>query len=172
MMVQETFFKTDVLVIGGGLSGLFAAIKAREAGADVIIAEKGHAGHSGAALYAMSTTIFNQEWGHDLGQWMDHVYSRAGRCRRLSRSCGFDYPTSSAPKDAAVPHLHHRSKSLRGKLLETRGRPQTPLLVRIPRPGDHARRYLYVRMCVRPWVLSAPTTMSIAATSQTRPHVT
>src|ERR1700754_4622597 len=39
---------TDVLVIGGGPAGTWAAIKAAEAGADVVLADKGYTGASGA----------------------------------------------------------------------------------------------------------------------------
>src|SRR6478735_5191260 len=39
---------TDVLVIGGGPAGTWAAIKATQAGADVVLADKGHTGSSGA----------------------------------------------------------------------------------------------------------------------------
>jgi succinate dehydrogenase/fumarate reductase flavoprotein subunit len=38
----------DVLVIGGGPAGTWAAIKAAQAGADVVLADKGHTGSSGA----------------------------------------------------------------------------------------------------------------------------
>jgi succinate dehydrogenase/fumarate reductase flavoprotein subunit len=40
--------RTDVLVIGGGPAGTWAAIKAVRAGAEVILADKGHTGSSGA----------------------------------------------------------------------------------------------------------------------------
>lgn len=39
--------KTDVLCAGGGIGGLMAAIRAGELGADVLVAEKGHAKRSG-----------------------------------------------------------------------------------------------------------------------------
>src|SRR5882757_1300444 len=39
---------TDVLVIGGGPAGTWAAIKAAQAGVDVILADKGYTGSSGA----------------------------------------------------------------------------------------------------------------------------
>jgi len=39
---------TDVLVIGGGPAGTWAAIKAAQAGADVVLADKGYTGASGA----------------------------------------------------------------------------------------------------------------------------
>ncbi|WP_319449085.1 MULTISPECIES: FAD-binding protein [unclassified Mycobacterium] len=45
--VDETL-STDVLVIGGGPAGTWAAIKAAQAGADVVLADKGHTGSSGA----------------------------------------------------------------------------------------------------------------------------
>ena len=43
---------TDVLVIGGGPAGTWAAIKAREAGADVLLVDKGYCGTSGATAAA------------------------------------------------------------------------------------------------------------------------
>ena len=39
--------KTDVLCVGGGIGGIMAAIRARELGARVVVAEKGNAIHSG-----------------------------------------------------------------------------------------------------------------------------
>lgn len=68
-MEQQTR-KCDVLVIGGGIAACFAAIKAREAGADVIMADKGYVGRSGQSPYADSFMIFNPEWGHDLAASM------------------------------------------------------------------------------------------------------
>lgn len=50
-------YETDVLVIGGGIAGLFAAKKAMDEGANVIIVDKGPFGHSG-------TSGIN--WGHDM----------------------------------------------------------------------------------------------------------
>lgn len=45
--VKEELVETDVLCIGGGIAGLMAAIRARELGAKVIVAEKGNTLHSG-----------------------------------------------------------------------------------------------------------------------------
>jgi succinate dehydrogenase/fumarate reductase flavoprotein subunit len=64
---------TDVLVIGGGLAGLFAAIKAKKAGATVILVDKGYAGKSGQSPYTDSFCPYNSEWGHDLDKWMKVV---------------------------------------------------------------------------------------------------
>lgn len=44
---NEELIQTDVLCIGGGIAGLMAAIRARELGAEVIVAEKGNTLHSG-----------------------------------------------------------------------------------------------------------------------------
>jgi len=45
--MEEQMVETDVLCIGGGIAGLMAAIRASELGAKVVVAEKGHALHSG-----------------------------------------------------------------------------------------------------------------------------
>ena len=45
--VEEKRVKADVLCVGAGIAGLMAAIRAAEKGAKVILAEKGHAVHSG-----------------------------------------------------------------------------------------------------------------------------
>jgi succinate dehydrogenase/fumarate reductase flavoprotein subunit len=42
---------TDVLVIGAGIAGMFAALQAREHGADVILVNKGIIGSDGASTW-------------------------------------------------------------------------------------------------------------------------
>ncbi|MBW1766840.1 MAG: FAD-binding protein [Deltaproteobacteria bacterium] len=74
-MKIENLVETDVLVIGGGMAGSFAAIKAREKGVDVAIVDKGYAGKSGSSPYAFWYVVYNPEWGHDLKPWMDYVNS-------------------------------------------------------------------------------------------------
>jgi succinate dehydrogenase/fumarate reductase flavoprotein subunit len=51
-MKKENKVTTDVLVIGGGMAALFAAIKAKEAGSTVVLVDKGYAGRSGQSPYA------------------------------------------------------------------------------------------------------------------------
>ena len=46
--LYDLSFKADVLVIGGGPSGAWAAITAKQNGADVILVDKGYCGSSGA----------------------------------------------------------------------------------------------------------------------------
>lgn len=51
--------ETDVLVIGGGMAGLFAAVKAHDAGAKVLMVSKGRLGSSGLTPFAKG--IFNYD---------------------------------------------------------------------------------------------------------------
>ena len=52
-MAQESTMKDiDVLVIGGGIAGTLAALKAKEAGASkIVIVDKGYTGNSGMAAF-------------------------------------------------------------------------------------------------------------------------
>lgn len=64
--------ETDVLVIGGGWAGFFAAVKAKEAGANVTLVDKGYAGKTGASAWNDGhVTIFNEEWGGKLDAWLE-----------------------------------------------------------------------------------------------------
>ena len=49
---KQTMQKTDVLVIGGGMAALFAAVKAHDAGAKVTMVSKGRLGSSGLTPFA------------------------------------------------------------------------------------------------------------------------
>jgi succinate dehydrogenase/fumarate reductase flavoprotein subunit len=61
---------TDVLVIGGGMAGVFAAIKAREKGLDVTIAVKGAIGSSGLTPFANTFMVFDETRGHKKEDWI------------------------------------------------------------------------------------------------------
>jgi succinate dehydrogenase/fumarate reductase flavoprotein subunit len=58
---REKKIKTDVLVVGGGLAGCFAAIKAKEQGVDVTLVDKGYVGKSGQTPFANGYAVFNPE---------------------------------------------------------------------------------------------------------------
>lgn len=71
--ISEHIIETDVLVIGGGIAGCFAAIKATEKGVNVILIDKGYVSKAGQSPWASSIAIFNPEWGHNLDAWMNQV---------------------------------------------------------------------------------------------------
>jgi len=50
---------TDVLVIGGGMAGLFAAVKAHDAGAGTLLVSKGRLGSSGQTPFAKGIFAFD-----------------------------------------------------------------------------------------------------------------
>ncbi len=75
-MSLEHVVETDVLVIGGGIAGCFAAIKAKEQGVDVTLVDKGYVGKSGQTPWANATGVFNPEWGHKLDEWMNQARTR------------------------------------------------------------------------------------------------
>lgn len=60
-------YEADVLVIGGGLSGLFAAKKAMDDGATVMIVDKGPFGHSGTSGINWGHDMQTNEWSSDDG---------------------------------------------------------------------------------------------------------
>ena len=74
---NEQHLTADILVIGGGMAGLFAAIKARQAGLDVILTDKGYVGRSGGTHYAEGDIQFYRpKRGHKLDQWLNFLNVR------------------------------------------------------------------------------------------------
>lgn len=73
-VTNEKYINTDVLVIGGGMAGLFAAIKAKQQGLDVILTDKAYVGKSGGTHYAEGEILFfRPERGHKLEEWMNFI---------------------------------------------------------------------------------------------------
>jgi len=72
-MPSENVIETDVLVIGGGMAGCFAAIKAVEQGLKVALVDKGYVSKSGQTPWAGAFAVFYPEWGHSLDEWMNQV---------------------------------------------------------------------------------------------------
>ncbi len=67
-------YQTDVLVIGGGMAGLFAAVKAHDAGARVMIASKGRLGSSGQTPFAKGIFAFDENNAQmSLDEFVDEV---------------------------------------------------------------------------------------------------
>ena len=70
--MKEQRITTDVLVVGGGMAALFAAIKAKEEGVSVTMVDKGYAGRSGQSPYADGFLSFNPE-ENNLQEAMDYA---------------------------------------------------------------------------------------------------
>jgi len=73
-MALENVIETDVLVIGGGMAGCFAAVKAREQGGNVTLVDKAYVGKSGATHFSEGNfTFFNPTRSHNLDAWMEAI---------------------------------------------------------------------------------------------------
>jgi succinate dehydrogenase/fumarate reductase flavoprotein subunit len=77
-MSLEIIVECDVLVVGGGVAGFFAAIKSRETRLNVVLVEKNYAAKSGATIAAPGFWgIFNPEWGHNLDKAIDETNKKS-----------------------------------------------------------------------------------------------
>lgn len=76
--------QTDVLVIGGGIAGAFAAIKAREGGAEVVLVDKAYYGRAGVS--ALASGVYEAYMPEDdLDAWMQGVSSNPLVNRALAK---------------------------------------------------------------------------------------
>ncbi len=74
---SERHITTDVLVVGGGMAGMFAAIKAKEQGLDVTLTDKAYVGKAGSTHYAEGDILnFRKEKGHKLEEWINVISKR------------------------------------------------------------------------------------------------
>jgi succinate dehydrogenase / fumarate reductase flavoprotein subunit len=72
---MSNFLRHDVLIVGGGLAGLRAAVAAQAAGADVAVLSKVYPirSHSGAAQGGVNAALGNHPEGHD-DTWERHAF--------------------------------------------------------------------------------------------------
>ncbi|MHC1739848.1 MAG: FAD-dependent oxidoreductase [Anaerolineaceae bacterium] len=70
---EQRKFETDVLVIGGGMAGAFAAIAARAQGLKVTLVDKGVVGRSGATPWANGFNVFDEAAGNNRDEWIAGV---------------------------------------------------------------------------------------------------
>jgi succinate dehydrogenase/fumarate reductase flavoprotein subunit len=74
MAIQnETVIETDVLVVGGGFAGAFAAVKAKEQGVDVTLVCKGNIGRSGMSPFPHGTMAVPPERTDVMKELMEDV---------------------------------------------------------------------------------------------------
>ncbi|MFA7289964.1 MAG: FAD-binding protein, partial [Melioribacteraceae bacterium] len=77
--LKHRIIKTDVLVIGGGMAGLFAAVKANDAGAKTVIVSKGRLGSSGQTPFAKGIFVYNENnESMSVDQFVNAVAKSAG----------------------------------------------------------------------------------------------
>ena len=74
-----TEYTCDVLVVGGGLTGLNAAYAAASAGKSVILAEKGTPGYCGLSAWPSCTAYYDPELDADMDTW-DHYMRNSCDC--------------------------------------------------------------------------------------------
>ena len=75
MAAAQTNITTDILVIGGGMAGAFAALTAKEQGLNVILVDKGVVGRSGQTPWAMGYGVFDEEAGSNRDEWIANFQS-------------------------------------------------------------------------------------------------
>ncbi len=75
MIINEKTVQCDILVVGGGLAGTYAAIGAREKKKlDVVLVDKGYVSMSGSSSFAGGfSALFNPEWGHKYDEWKNRI---------------------------------------------------------------------------------------------------
>ena len=78
--------QTDVLVIGGGMAGLFAAVKAHDAGARVMVLSKGRLGSSGQTPFAKGIFAFDEG---EAGLSLDAFVAEVSRSARGTNNPGY-----------------------------------------------------------------------------------
>ncbi|MEM1839426.1 MAG: FAD-dependent oxidoreductase [Candidatus Bathyarchaeia archaeon] len=72
--MREKVIESDVLVVGGGVAGCFAAVRARERGLNVTLVDMGYTGYTGATRRALlGLFVYNPEWGTDLNACMEAI---------------------------------------------------------------------------------------------------
>lgn len=69
----KTEYSCDVLVIGGGYAGLMAAVTAREAGASVVLIDKGRPGFSGLSPWISSHRWFDPQMGDNADYFREQM---------------------------------------------------------------------------------------------------
>ena len=70
--VPRDSYDADVLVVGSGFAGVFAAVEAAKTGARVVLVDKGSVGWSGMSPWASDSRPFDPEL-YDRTEWLDNL---------------------------------------------------------------------------------------------------
>ncbi len=121
---EEMRISTDVLVIGGGMAGAFAAVRAKKAGLDVTLVDKGTVGRSGATPWANTFSVFDEAAGDDRDEWISGVRSSSEYVNNLDWLDQMLDESKAAGKISTrgacwMKMSRHPSLVLRDKLLES-----------------------------------------------------
>lgn len=71
---ETTEYDVDILVVGGGLTGLNAAYAAAQAGKNVVLADKGTPGYSGLSAWPSCTAFYDPDRDADMETWDKSMY--------------------------------------------------------------------------------------------------
>ncbi|MDQ7822271.1 MAG: FAD-binding protein [Candidatus Eremiobacteraeota bacterium] len=74
--IQICELESDILVIGGGMAGFFAAVRATEKGQKVIMVDKGTVGRSGFTPWANTFSIYDESLGDRKEEWIKGAQSK------------------------------------------------------------------------------------------------
>jgi succinate dehydrogenase/fumarate reductase flavoprotein subunit len=74
--------ETDILVIGGGIAGVFAALRASKNGAKVVLVDKGSVGRSGQTPFANGFAVFDESNGDDRTTWHKNMATNTDGIQR------------------------------------------------------------------------------------------
>lgn len=70
MALREKIIETDILILGGGIAGLYAAIRAKNFPLDAVLVDKAFPGRSGNSLYASGAICGYQPQDDDLRDYL------------------------------------------------------------------------------------------------------
>lgn len=84
LQLMETALEqeTDILVIGGGIAGVFAALRASRNGAKVVLVDKGSVGRSGQTPFANGFAVFDESNGDDRATWHKNMATNTDGIQR------------------------------------------------------------------------------------------
>lgn len=98
--MRQEIIETDVLVIGGGIAGIFAALKAKAQGVNVTIADKGTVGRSGLSPWFGAYNYYDAASSGSRADW------------RAKKSHGGEYLTNMDYVDVFIEDSKDRYEEM------------------------------------------------------------